>query len=960
MFKYTPPWQVLCNSMEHETKRLSVAAPDDSQDVLTQEEGDQIVCQSHQLPAAEISLSTKEDTTFQGTMESTPRKWVLQPMSPKLELAVDLRTMLSPTTDEPFSLDRSWNYNRNGNPSAFSFDSISVTRTQSTVIVSTQQKVSRDVVVQARQVAVSEEDCGNTSEDWQPSSPSSAGSTGSQHGFYSFVDDPVSPEAEMNEAWMVSPERQAKLATLKEEGSFKLQAYAGGKKPGSLFEDDEDSRYQVNTNGAQFKAEEEEKQFRQEIIHSQAPKKIATFREQWSALETLDLSKSPNKLLEGFSLCYGPSSTKSEFTPAAEPCTIDNEQINFSAAREQFLKMEQSRLNPFLQSPSSLKPQRLWQSEDSLLSPRSEKKDYHSAEWFNQSLTPVKRQDKGENVAGRKVYRTEERVTKRQSSLFDDLDSGLEDLSGDTSVGYTSDGSMSNDNPQPESKGTQPASGYRETPIEREIRIAQEREESLRRLRGIKHTDVQEMVEVKSLLSQPTPPLMPVKANKKNRVSFFLQREIKKDSQREEDMLHQGRVPGLYDRGTPQEMEDRRKIFELRDQSGAEVETMKRTWSSPRVIVRSSSSDTEGYPSPCCPHRHSEETELYIGSMSATPSVNTTSEGWSSESQDLNRVLPSSFPEEIVMLKGNETSKAESAQVTVVVKTSTSEIVNYPSWLMERKKPVPARGSSAKEASSLSSSSPTPTAFAVQVSEPSDKPVPTWRAHLDSGGLRHRRPNTPDIIQKEIEEDLKREQELRELRESSGLSASMEGSLDCIERDAKDSCQSQSLRRVIVEQEESVFSESPSFPVEQTSLARWSYSSITPVSMLVDSASRFSTSIRPTARLPSFSIVTAQPWGSPRPSSPVVSRVSPLLPASPWVEMGGSPGIPTQKGLTETLLEDFEERRIKLKLEENAYAGIQPTDDVNNEVLEATRVTRHKNKRALRWEAGDYTKEDSQ
>lgn len=183
------------------------------------------------------------------------------------------------------------------------------------------------------------------------------------------------------------------------------------------------------------------------------------------------------------------------------------------------------------------------------------------------------------------------------------------------------------------------------------------------------------------------------------------------------------------------------------------------------------------------------------------------------------------------MLKGNETSKAESAQVTVVVKTSTSEIVNYPSWLVERKKPGPARGSSTKEASS-SSSSPTTTAFAVQESEPSDKPIPTWRAHLDSGGLRPRRPNAPDIIQKEIEQDLKREQELRELRESSGLSASMEGNLDCIERDAEDACQSQSLRRVIVEQEESVFSESPSLPVEQTSLARWSYSSITPVSML--------------------------------------------------------------------------------------------------------------------------------
>ncbi|XP_072244909.1 mitotic interactor and substrate of PLK1 [Leuresthes tenuis] len=726
-------------------------------------------------------------------MDSIPRRWVLKPLSPLLQPS-DLRTIAGPT---PLP----------------DLDSISVSHSE---VTSQQSDHSPSVLVQARQVAVSPD--GSSGDEWRPSSPSSpSSSSGSHCGFYSFVDDPTSPEAERNEAWMVSPQRQAQLATLKEKKGFKLQTYSSSRKPESLFsESNGNVQYSLDqNNGIKVVGEEEEKQLRQEIIRSQAPKRDPA--DPQSPEETLDLSLSTKRLIEGFSVSYSPIRSRPELPRPAEPGTIDKEEINFSAARQKFLKMEQNRLaamlSPVKSSRTNLSP--TLRPEPDVYISRKMLIDGGVKE--SDGTTRSAAEDQSDPQRKVTVFLAEDSLS-RQSSVFDDLDSGPEELSVGSSD--TNDDGLFRNSTQKDSQLFRSAAVY-ETPIEREIRLAQEREQNLRRSRGLKHSNAQEeMVEIKTKRLQL--PTMPVRVKEKTQVGLTVHREIQRENQRKEEPQQQGGLLEGGRRGSPQEQDTVKT-----DPPEEDGWTRKRP----------ESGTDEVFPSPCCPHRHPAE------HMITTPSI------------------------------------------------SERDIQGTRRFYQDR-----------SASSSQSSSSPA----SLMPKSRLETDAWSWRENLESIGLQSR---APDYIEKDIEDTLRREQELRETRKETLFSP-----VPLVEQASK-----MAVRQF--------------YPPTNTASNK-------PVS-------QSSSSSRLAARMPSISFITAQPWPS---SSAPASSCSPA---------GGRRGPIAPRGLTETLLLDYEEHRAKLKLEESSYAGIQLVDDINNEVVDSTRVVRHKNQRALLWEAGVFENQEN-
>ncbi|KAK6467532.1 mitotic interactor and substrate of PLK1 isoform X1 [Huso huso] len=931
MFKYTPPWQVLCKSMEHELKKQRTDPTYRPQDgpQLTQEENEAVDIARH-LSAIDNSSISQGLVEPKPPMENSPKKWVIKPLSPKLG-----------TTNYPWKINDSKTVTERqyaGNyTNGYSYEDITVLRTQScaTVTLDQGEGLGGDVVVQGKQMAVVEDE-GGLVRPIRPESP------GSRRGFYSFVEQGL--EAGKTEAWRTSPKREAKLATLRRENGFEVRAYQEEKRPEKLFpgEDNEEFRYKVLVHSLEKEIDCD----RRDIIRTQAPKKNPIFAEQWSSLEGLDLAGTLNNSRppEEMSLYYSPLPPRQGSSIDVEPGSVDTEQINFSSARQQFLLMEKSNQSPFLQSPRQplqMTPKNVQESpllEGSTI--KAIKVHYDSPG----ESSPIHDQHQGpvKDVAfTMKRVGAEDQINKNKwqhyvTFSFDDLDSGVGDFSGDYGAGYTSDGSLSNELSSTPDTGriSKPKS---ETPIEREIRINQEREERLRQERGISRTNLVEMVDIKTkpVLSQASSANSPVvsRSKEKGRVSFFVQREIERETRREEDLHHEGKAPGLYDHGTPQELEERKKIFELQADdvpvtpnrmniSGKLIEARKSEEPKkavPEAVLPAegkTTASTENFSAgPCCPHRHPDEPVRE--STSQTP-VHVVNKGFITQVQDEAKVAEPKAKWETF----------QPHQETFEPQPSSTEPQLYPGsrWGV-KDSPGLSDGRNSSELSGLRNAS----GLCV-----SDDLKPHQRALPELFNLRSRKLSTPDVIRQEIEEDLKREKDLRRLRWSTSLAPSVDLGQDTVDNPA------------------------PATTTRNLSTGKLE-ALVTPIT--VPSSQSL------TSRTPGVSMVTAQPWVAPPwPESPRTPGVS-MVTAQPWVvppwpespstpRSSGQPGQGTSfKGLTETLLGDFEERRIKMKREEGKYAGIEPSDDVNNEVLEATRVTRHKNSRALLWEAGMYSNE---
>ncbi|NXW07553.1 MISP protein, partial [Fregetta grallaria] len=606
-------------------------------------------------------------------------------------------------------------------------------------------------------------------------------------------------------------------------------------------DEDEQEQYRVPPpNISPEKARELEDE-RREVIRSQVMRRSSTMAERWSSMDELSSinagtgsqgeGRHTGSFTTSFATCFDKPSSGRAATPV-DPENIDTEQINFSAARQQFLMLE--KINP----GSFFSPGQQAMSPKPGSTTKGSRQEWHSPEMATKAARGYGNADaSGQSRTDKTVYQV-------------------------YSVSCTT--------PVKEEISN-------ETPIEREIRMAMEREENLWKERGIQRlTSSSELVEIqtKPLLSMHASPGPGRKGKDRGRASLYVQREIEQETKREEDLKKQGRLLGTYDRGTQQELDERRRVFEqeeapLQKPSPTRKADERRSWVNEFAVEQPASHG------PCPAEDTRGGRSLPSHAVSITP-----------------------FQASRLRFAASEKSQ-EQPLVSQRVSASAS---NEDSW-----------------GGRLPGSTPSPAGTAVlpreyfffsfwkpRVSFVDDmgtqSPVRREDGREEQYKLRTWKPQTSALIEKEIWSDLQREEELQEQR-----------------------------RRQLIDGYSLVGSDG--FPQE-------------------GSRSRHSSAASGVSG--SYS-VSGSPVSTPASHQAgvlgLMSSFTPLRVAGP------------SQGSTETLAPDsarsspFEERRRRVK-EDGKYAGIEPVDKINTEVVESTRVIRHKSAMAQRWEAGQYVRDE--
>ncbi|XP_075681467.1 mitotic interactor and substrate of PLK1 isoform X1 [Rhinoderma darwinii] len=363
------------------------------------------------------------------------------------------------------------------------------------------------------------------------------------------------------------PPQERHLKLLKEAERFEIRSHLPETSPTKLFVDsDGDDDYKVKPRSRELTPEKvlELEKKRRDIIKKQGQRK------------SLDIEDVIN-ISNNFDQFDGSELDLTGVEGSQNKPNIHTEQINFESARKQFIMLEKEKNILPIMPRSQQRPSRL--------STRSLHENYQVT--------------KGQEDLKGKPPKDESFVT--QEITENHMNSGLlrkqffKTLSVDTVDNGEQEKSMlvsEEKSPQEieEEKESIPNPSD-ETPIEREIRLALQREESLRKERGILGSgETKEIIEISKnpVFAIQSDIGVSTKSTDRASISFFLQREIEKEVQREAVLKSEGRVAGLYDKGIAQELDERRKLFEQPDeipvqpQKGTSTKVIKETTSNIR------------------------------------------------------------------------------------------------------------------------------------------------------------------------------------------------------------------------------------------------------------------------------------------------------------------------------------------------------------------------------------------